>query len=177
MAPNIILVDENDNITGRCEKLSAHQCGKLHRAFSIFILNSKNELLIQQRAFQKYHSGGLWSNTCCSHFTSGKNLRKQANKRLIEEMQIHSSLKWIFNYRYSVLFENSLKENELVYAYLGFSNENPVPDPKEINDWKWIDIDSLKEDMISFANKYSFWFKYSFDDFIKSINAYLNNPF
>jgi isopentenyl-diphosphate delta-isomerase len=168
MTKNVILVDELDNITGYCEKLLTHQSGKLHRAFSVFIVNSKKELLIQKRAFSKYHSGGLWSNTCCSHFTSDIELEKQVEVRLYQEMGISISLKWIFNYRYHVTFENGLQENEIAYSYLGFSDESPVSDPSEVDEWKYIDVCFLKDDMIRFPEKYTFWFKYSFDDFLRN---------
>ena len=97
MKINVIVVDENDKITNRCEKLLAHRMGFLHRAFSVFIVNSRKELLLQKRALPKYHSGGLWSNTCCGHFLSGTKKEHQAEKRLQEEMGIHCQLKWIFN--------------------------------------------------------------------------------
>jgi isopentenyl-diphosphate delta-isomerase len=168
MTQNVILVDEFDNITGHCEKLLVHQYGKLHRAFSVFVVNSKGELLIQQRALDKYHSGGLWSNTCCSHFTSGEKLESQVEQRLEEEMGIKTKLKWIFNYRYRVTFENGLQENEIAYSYLGLSDENPLPNQEEVKDWKWINIDFLKDDLNNSPTKYSFWFKYSFDSFSRN---------
>ncbi len=166
---NIILIDEKDNITGYNEKSLVHREGLLHRAFSIFILNSKKELLIQQRKHDKYHSGGLWSNTCCGHFTSGIDMVKQAEKRLHEEMGIHCQLNWIFNYRYSVLLNNGLKENELVYAYSGFCDENPLPDREEVNDWRWVNLISLKEDQNQNPQQYTFWFTYSFNDLYSNI--------
>lgn len=169
MPPKIILIDESDNITGYSEKLEAHQEGKLHRAFSAFILNSKNELLIQQRAFQKYHSGGLWSNTCCGHFINEKDTEEQAEKRLFEEMSIKTRLKRVFNYRYSALMDNGLIENEFVYSYLGFSEDDPVNDPNEVNDWKWIELKILKKTLIQYPEIFTYWFRYSFDDFLKSL--------
>ncbi len=167
MESKIILMDENDNITGMATKLSVHQQGLLHRAFSVFVLNSKNELLLQQRSFHKYHSGGLWSNTCCSHFTSAEDPEKQAEKRLLEEMGIKTKLKKIFTYRYSVLFENGLTENEIVYAYLGYYKGHPLPDMEEVNAWRWMNLEMLKEDMKNTPDNYTFWFKFSLSEFLE----------
>jgi len=165
----LLVIDEQDEIKNFCDKLIVHYRGMLHRAFSVFIFNEKNELLMQQRALHKYHSGGLWSNTCCSHFTSGKNLYEQAEKRLFEEMGINCQLNWIFNYRYKVSFENGLTENELVYTYFGFSNALPLPAKEEVSDWRWVDIILLQKEIKSSPDKYTYWFKFVLDDFVKAI--------
>jgi len=169
MSSKIILIDESDHITGYSEKLQAHQEGKLHRAFSVFILNSKNELLIQQRSLQKYHSGGLWSNTCCGHFSTEENQEAQAEQRLMEEMGVKTNLMWIYNYSYKTQFENGLIENELVYAYLGLYDGNPSPDPQEAENWRWINIEKLITEMQHKPEEFTYWFKFAFDNFNKAL--------
>lgn len=169
---NIIVIDEKDKIIGFKDKMTVHKTGLLHRAFSVFIMNSKNELLIQQRALNKYHSAGLWSNTCCSHFVSEKNEGEQAEKRLKEEMGIASRLRWIFNYRYTVKLDNDLIENEIVYAYLGFSDEVPHPDKEEVHEWKYIQIRVLLKDMKKQPDTYTYWFKFAMREFAEKFKNF-----
>jgi len=169
MAQKLILIDEYDNVTGYCEKLSTHKKGNLHRAFSVYILNSKNELLIQQRTITKYHSGGLWSNTCCGHFTSEKNMEAQAEQRLMEEMGVKTNLRWIFNYSYKTQFKNGLIENELVYTYLGSYDNDPLPNCEEVENWKWIQLEELSKEMYQQPEIFTYWFKFAFDYFNKAI--------
>src|SRR4030042_2763439 len=124
----IILVDENDREIGTEEKLKTHEQGKLHRAFSIFVFNSKGELLLQRRAKGKYHSGGLWTNTCCSHPREGEKLEEAVHRRLKQEMGLDCPLKEAFSFIYKVRFENGLFEHELDHVFIGRVDGKPVPD-------------------------------------------------
>jgi isopentenyl-diphosphate delta-isomerase len=154
----LILVDENDKEVGEEEKLKAHLEGKRHRAFSILIFNSKGELLLQQRARGKYHSGSLWSNTCCSHPEPGKDLKDEAEKRLKEEMGIEADLREVFSLSYNVKVGN-LVENEIDHVFVGEFDGEPQPSPEEAEDWKWISLDNLEKDIQDNPEKYTPWFK------------------
>jgi len=153
----IILVDESDNPTGTIEKLKAHQLGLLHRAFSIFILNNRGDLLLQKRAKAKYHSPGLWSNACCSHPTT-KNIQKEAQKRLHQEMGIKCSLEEIFSFIYMVKVGN-LTENEFDHVFIGHYNGNVKINKKEAEDYKWLSFENLKNDITQNPQNYTEWFK------------------
>lgn len=155
----LILVDENDNEIGLKDKLSAHQEGLLHRAFSIFIFNSGNELLLQQRADGKYHSGGLWSNTCCSHPNNIESFSETISRRLKEEMGIESEVEFQFKFLYHTPFENGLMEHEMDYVYFGKSDEKPHPDSSEVKSWKYISLEALNEDISSNPQNYSVWLR------------------
>jgi isopentenyl-diphosphate delta-isomerase len=154
----VILVDRKNREIGIEEKLKAHQEGKLHRSFSIFVFNKNGELLIQRRAKSKYHSGGLWSNTCCSHPRPGKNLIREAKRRLKEEMEIKCDLKEIFSFYYKVKV-GKLIEHEFDHVFFGKFDKNPKPDLKEAEDWKWIKLRDLKKDVKKNPSKYTVWFK------------------
>ena len=161
----VILVDENDNQVGVMPKLEAHQKGLLHRAFSVFIFNSKYELLLQKRASSKYHSGGLWTNTCCSHPREGEEILDAANRRLIEEMGIDTSLRKVHDFIYKAELDNNLTEHEFDHVLYGIYNEDPIINKDEADDFKWIDMDSLNEDIKTNGNNYTIWFKIAFDYF------------
>ena len=154
----VILVDEKDNPVGAGEKLKTHQEGRLHRAFSIFVFNSKGELLLQKRAKGKYHSGGLWTNTCCSHPEPGRNLKAEAEKRLQEEMGFTCDLKEISSFIYKADL-GGLIEHEFDHVFLGKFDGNPKPDNREAEDWKWISLTELKQDIKDNPDKYTYWFK------------------
>ena len=162
----VILVDENDNEIGTEEKMKAHQEGKLHRAFSIFIFNSKGELLLQKRAKSKYHSGGLWSNTCCSHPMPGEALEKTVHRRLIEEMGFDCELKEIFSFTYKAKFDNGLIEHEYDHVFIGKFDGKPTPNPEEVDEWKWIDVEELKKGIQENPDNYTYWLKASIDKII-----------
>ena len=162
---NVILVDENDNQVGLMPKLEAHQKGLLHRAFSIFIFNSKYELLLQKRASSKYHSGGLWTNTCCSHPREGEDTLDAANRRLIEEMGIETSLRKVHDFIYKAELDNDLTEHEFDHVLYGIYNEDPIINEDEADDFKWIDMDSLNEDIKKNRDNYTIWFKIAFEYF------------
>ncbi|MDO8601161.1 MAG: isopentenyl-diphosphate Delta-isomerase [bacterium] len=154
----VILVDKKDNIVGVGEKLKVHREGKLHRCFSIFIFNKKGEMLLQKRAKSKYHSGGLWSNACCSHPRSDKKTEDEARKRLKEEMGISCKLKEVFSFIYKANLGN-LIEHEFDHVFRGKFDGNPSPDEKEADGWKWISLKDLKEDVKENPEKYTAWFK------------------
>ena len=145
----VILVDKNDNQVGLMPKLEAHEKGILHRAFSVFIFNSKYELLLQKRASSKYHSGGLWTNTCCSHQREGENSIEAGKRRLLEEMGFETELKIITSFIYKVEFENGLTEHELDYLLIGKFLKSPVINKQEVADWKWMKIELIADDIKS----------------------------
>jgi len=160
MLEQIILVDKEDNPMGFCEKMKAHKEGKLHRAFSIFIFNSEKDLLIQQRAKLKYHSGGLWSNTCCSHHRFGETLDEAIHRRLKEEMGFDCELKEIFSFIYKTEFKDiNLFEHELDHVYIGNYNGEIVVNFLEVEDYKWISKNALLKDIDLNSEKYTYWFK------------------
>ena len=161
----VILVDENDNQVGVMPKLEAHQKGLLHRAFSVFIFNSKYELLLQKRASSKYHSGGLWTNTCCSHPREGEEILDAANRRLIEEMGIETSLRKVHDFIYKAELDNDLTEHEFDHVLYGIYNEDPIINKDEADDFKWIDMNSLNEDIKTNGDNYTIWFKIAFEYF------------
>ena len=161
----VILVDENDNQVGVMPKLEAHQKGLLHRAFSVFIFNSKYELLLQKRASSKYHSGGLWTNTCCSHPREGEEILDAAKRRLIEEMGIDTSLRKVHDFIYKAELDNDLTEHEFDHVLYGIYNEDPIINKDEADDFKWIDMDSLNEDIKTNGDNYTIWFKIAFEYF------------
>ena len=162
---NVILVNEQDEQIGLMPKLEAHEKAVLHRAFSVFILNSKNEIMLQQRAHHKYHSPLLWTNTCCSHQRAGETNIQAGSRRLFEEMGFKAELKELFHFIYKAPFDNGLTEHELDHVMIGYYNEDPVINPDEVEDWKWMGIDAVKADMISFPEQYTVWFKIIFDEF------------
>ncbi|MCI9843921.1 isopentenyl-diphosphate Delta-isomerase [Flavobacterium pectinovorum] len=162
---NVILVNQNDEQIGLMPKLEAHEKAVLHRAFSVFILNSKNEIMLQQRAHQKYHSPLLWTNTCCSHQREGETNVEAGSRRLFEEMGFSAELKELFHFIYKAPFDNGLTEHELDHVMIGYYNEKPVINPEEVEDWKWMKIEDIKEDIEKQPEIYTVWFKIIFDEF------------
>lgn len=167
---NVILVDENDNQVGLMPKLEAHQKGLLHRAFSVFIFNKDYKLLLQKRALSKYHSGGLWTNTCCSHPREDEDILDAANRRLYEEMGIKTSLRKVYDFIYKAELDNNLIENEFDHVFYGLYDGNPTLNPNEASDFKWIDMHSLNLDIKDNPQDYTVWFKIAFDYFYKYLN-------
>ena len=161
----VILVNELDQQIGLMPKLEAHEKAVLHRAFSVFVLNDKNEIMLQQRAYQKYHSPLLWTNTCCSHQREGESNIQAGNRRLFEEMGFSTELKELFHFIYKAPFDNGLTEHELDHVMIGYYNEYPVINPEEVEDWKWMKIEAVKNDMILNPTIYTVWFKIIFDEF------------
>lgn len=166
----VILVDKNDKEIGFDEKLKAHQNGgKLHRAFSIFIFNSKKELLLQKRAQGKYHSALLWTNTCCSHPRPAEVLSAAAHRRLKEEMGFDCDLSEKFSFIYKVDLENGLSENEFDHVFFGKFDVEPKPNPKEADSWQWIGLEELKQDIKQNPEKYTYWLKLSLNKIIEYV--------
>ena len=161
----VILVDTDDNPIGTMNKMEAHEKAVLHRAFSVFILNDKNEVMLQQRAAHKYHSPLLWTNTCCSHQRVGETNIEAGKRRLFEEMGFTAELKELFHFIYKAPFDNGLTEHELDHVMIGYSNQNPVINPEEVESWKWMSIEAIKADMMDNPNAYTVWFKIIFDEF------------
>ncbi len=159
MKQPVVLVDENNRKIGVAEKIKAHKEGQLHRAFSIFVFNSKNELLLQQRAKTKYHSGGLWSNTVCSHPRPDETYQQAVHRRLKEEMGFDCPLKKAFCFIYKSCFQNGLIENEYDCVFIGRFNGKPKPDSEEIMNYKWIPVKELKHDITRNPGKYTVWLK------------------
>jgi isopentenyl-diphosphate Delta-isomerase len=166
---NIILVNENDEPIGASEKLEAHQLGKLHRAFSIFIFNSKGELLLQKRASSKYHSGGLWSNTCCSHPRVNEDTLSAAHRRLQEEMGLDCDLKEVHKFVYKIKFDNGLTEYEYDHVLVGKSDEAPKLNLEEVEDWKWVKLSQLCEDVKNNPENFTSWLKICLNDVLSKI--------
>ena len=161
----VILVDKNDNQVGLMPKLEAHEKGVLHRAFSIFIFNSKYELLLQKRASSKYHSGGLWTNTCCSHPREGEDILDAANRRLDEEMGIKTSLRKVYDFIYKAELDNQLTEHEFDHVFYGVFDNDPILNKDEAEDFKWVDMETLNNDIIKNEENYTVWFKIAFEYF------------
>ena len=161
----VILVDKNDNQVVLMPKLEAHEKGVLHRAFSIFIFNSKYELLLQKRASSKYHSGGLWTNTCCSHPREGEDILDAANRRLDEEMGIKTSLRKVYDFIYKAELDNQLTEHEFDHVFYGVFDNDPILNKEEAEDFKWVDMETLNNDIIKDEDNYTVWFKIAFEYF------------
>ena len=161
----VILVDKNDKQVGLMPKLEAHKKGVLHRAFSIFIFNSKYELLLQKRASSKYHSGGLWTNTCCSHPREGEDILDAANRRLDEEMGIKTSLRKVYDFIYKAELDNQLTEHEFDHVFYGVCDNDPILNKNEAEDFKWVDMETLNNDIIKNEDNYTVWFKIAFEYF------------
>jgi isopentenyl-diphosphate delta-isomerase len=162
---NVILVNENDEQIGLMPKLEAHEKAVLHRAFSVFVLNSKNEIMLQQRALLKYHSPLLWTNTCCSHQREGETNIQAGSRRLYEEMGFKTDLKELFHFIYKAPFDNGLTEHELDHVMIGYYDDQPTINPEEVESWKWMKIEDVKNDMEQQPDLYTVWFKIIFDEF------------
>ncbi|MEO0469588.1 MAG: isopentenyl-diphosphate Delta-isomerase [Bacteroidota bacterium] len=154
----VVLVDNKDNPIGRMEKLAAHEQGLLHRAFSIFVFNQQHELLLQQRALHKYHSAGLWSNTCCSHPYPDNPIETDLHDRLQFEMGMDCPLEFGFSFIYQCNLEKGLVEHELDHVYIGYSDTPPQPNPDEVMDWRWINQADLRREIIEHPERFTFWF-------------------
>ncbi|HKC67065.1 MAG TPA: isopentenyl-diphosphate Delta-isomerase [Bacteroidia bacterium] len=158
-AEYVVLVDEQDKELGTMEKMQAHVEGKLHRAVSVFIFNSKHELLLQKRADEKYHSAGLWTNTCCSHPRPDEAPEPAAHRRLKEEMGLTCNLKFAFTFIYKAHLDNNLTEHEFDYVYIGTTDNVPKQNPAEVADYKYISVNELDTDIKQHPAKYTEWFK------------------
>ncbi len=159
----VILVDEQDNPIGLMEKMEAHRKALLHRAFSVFVFNDKGELMLQQRAEEKYHSPLLWTNTCCSHQRDKETNIEAGKRRLKEEMGFVCELKNIFSFVYKAPFDNGLTEHEFDHVMIGFYNEYPKINEKEVNDFKWVLLEDIKNNIQQNPQEYTEWFKIIFN--------------
>jgi isopentenyl-diphosphate Delta-isomerase len=155
----VILVDERDNVIGSMEKMEAHRQGKLHRAFSVILFNSAGEMLLQKRAKNKYHSAGLWTNTCCSHPLPGENIENAAARRLKEEMGIDVRPNYAYKFIYKAHLDQNLTEHELDHVFIGKYDGEPKMNSDEVDDWKFVKIEWLKEDIKNNPSHYTEWFK------------------
>lgn len=156
---------------GLLDKTTVHKTGVLHRAFSVFIFNSMGFMMLQQRAMSKYHSPGLWSNTCCSHPRKGEKTMEACSRRLIEEMGLKCTLSFAFSFTYRAQLENGLIENEFDHVYFGYTDRIPKPDPQEVMDWKYISIKELQKDISARPENYTEWLKICFAKVVEHFNA------
>lgn len=154
----VILVDRHDRDIGTAEKLEAHRKGWLHRAFSVFVFNSEGQLLLQQRHPAKYHSGGLWSNTCCSHPRPGEPVDAAAHRRLREEMGIACALERISHFVYKTALDDDLYEHEVDHVLVGTFDGDPTPSRYEVSDWRWADVAALRRELDAHPDRFTHWF-------------------
>ncbi len=174
MLDHVILVDTHDNQIGTEEKLTAHQKGLLHRAFSIFIFNHEGKMLIHQRAFSKYHSGGLWTNACCSHPRPGESLEDSTHRRLREELGFDCSLQKMFHFTYKVnLANDGLFEHEFDHVFFGSFDGIINPNPDEIATVAWVTLEDLTADIKLQPERYTYWFLASFDKVLAYAQDYI----
>ena len=166
----VIVVNEKDEKIGLMPKLEAHKKAVLHRAFSVFIFNSKNELMLQQRAAHKYHSPLLWTNTCCSHQRDGESNKEAGSRRLKEEMGFTTSLREVTSFIYKAPFDNGLTEHEFDHVMVGYYENDPTINMEEVESWKWMPLETVKEDIVTQPELYTAWFKIIFDKYYKHLN-------
>jgi isopentenyl-diphosphate delta-isomerase len=165
----VVLVDEHNNQTGIMEKQEAHQKALLHRAFSVFVFNNQNELLLQQRALTKYHSGGLWTNTCCSHPRPGEDTLAAAHRRLKEEMGFDCDLSEKFSFIYQTPFDNGLSEHELDFVFTGMFNNPPQPNADEVAAFRWISLPELEKEVAEYPEHFTIWFKIILKEYLEHL--------
>ena len=156
---HVILVDEFDNVVGTMEKLEAHQKGILHRAFSILLFNSKGEVLLQKRSSAKYHSGGLWTNTCCSHPLPEERIEDATRRKLQQEMGIEAAMEFSFKFIYNAQLDKNLIEHEYDHVFTGTFDGTPILNRDEVEEWKFMDLKSLQNDIQQNPELYTYWFK------------------
>jgi len=166
----VILVDNNDNKIGLMPKLEAHEKGILHRAFSVFIFNNDGELMLQRRALTKYHSPGLWTNTCCSHQRDGETNIISGKRRLNEEMGFDTELFEKTSFIYKAKFDNGLTEHEFDHVLVGSYNHSPIINSIEVDSWKWMSMENVKKDIKDHPDNYTAWFKIIFKKYYKYIS-------
>ena len=165
MEEQVILVNEKDEPIGLMGKMEAHEKELRHRAFSVFVFNSKQEVLLQQRAACKYHSPNLWTNTCCSHPRAGETNQQAGERRLQEEMGLQVPLQEVFSFIYKAPFDNGLTEHEYDHVLIGYSDAQPQINPEEVASWKWLSLEAIKEDILQAPERYTAWFKIIFEEF------------
>lgn len=165
----VILVDEHNRQTGLMEKQEAHEKALLHRAFSVFVFNKRNELLLQQRSLAKYHSGGLWTNTCCSHPRPDETTLDAAHRRLKDEMGFDCELEERFHFIYQVTLGNGLSEHELDFVYTGHFNGVPLINTNEVQAFRWLPMDQVIADVNEHPARYTVWFRIILDKYLESL--------
>ena len=164
----VVLVNERDEEVGVREKLQAHLDGTLHRAISVFLFNDEGDLLLQQRHPDKYHSGGLWSNTCCSHPRPDEPIEAAAQRRLQEEMGVVCDLQRVFGFVYRSKLDLHLYEHEYDHVFVGLFNGTPAPNQAEVTSWRWATTDALRKDVAEHPDWYTYWFRLVLDRVLKS---------
>jgi len=162
MEQQVILVDKEDRQIGIMEKMEAHRTGKLHRAFSIFIFDEEGKMLLHKRAFNKYHSGGLWTNACCSHPMPGETTDAAALRRLKEEMGFETDLSPMFHFTYEAKFDNGLTEHEYDHVFYGKYSGDIKPNKDEVIDYAFMPMSEIREEITSNPQKYTAWFRIAF---------------
>jgi len=162
MMTEVILVNENDEPVGTMEKIAAHRKALLHRAFSVFIFNRKGEMLLQQRASNKYHSPNLWTNACCSHPMPDEETIDAAHRRLMEELGFDTELEHAFSFIYKTPFDNGLTEHELDHVFIGYYDGIVNPDDNEVRDFTYMKTAAIRESMNIHNHKYTSWFRIAF---------------
>lgn len=171
MEEQVILVNEQDEQLGLMPKMEAHEKASLHRAFSVFIFNGKGELLLQQRAKEKYHSPLLWTNTCCSHQRNGESNIEAGKRRLWEEMGFECDLKEVFWFVYKAAFDNGLTEHELDHVMVGYYNNDPVINRQEVESFQWMQMEDVEKDIAQNPEKYTEWFKIIFTESFEKLTG------
>lgn len=167
MIENVVLVNFADEEIGLMEKMQAHKEARLHRAFSVFLWNDKNELLLQQRQLDKYHCGGLWTNTCCSHPRVGETLTQAVARRLQEELHIVCETEWMYSFIYKADLGDGLYEHEFDHVFFGRFSEPINPNPQEVLDWKYVSIADIQKDLALNTAQYTPWFKIIFAEVMR----------
>jgi len=166
----VVLVNKLDSPVGEMEKMEAHEKAVLHRAFSIFVFNDRDELMLQQRALSKYHSPGLWTNTCCSHPRPGEDLLDAGHRRLVEEMGFDCEIEKIFDFIYKAALDKGLTEHEYDHVIFGRYNDNPSINPEEVAAWKWMNMDDIADEINTDPENFTIWFRIAFDRVYKYLN-------
>ncbi len=169
----VVLVNENGEKIELMEKIEAHEKALLHKAFSVFVFNDKGELMLQQRAKHKYHSPLLWTNTCCSHQRDGEENIQAGKRRLQEEMGFVCELEEVFSFIYKAPFDNGLTEHELDYVMVGYYNDNPKINLDEVEAYKWMRLEDVKQDIEDNPNNYTAWFKIIFEKSYNEIQKFV----
>jgi len=172
----INLVDAAGNRVGSMERMAVHRAGALHEAFSIFIMNSRGEMMLQKRSRRKYHSAGLWSNACCGHPRPGESVESAASRRLMEEMGVDCELRKLFEFVYRVDFNNGLTEHEYDHVLVGIFDGEPILNSEEVEETRWIEPDALRQEIDSHSEQYTYWFKASVDKVFRHLKDVDGQP-
>jgi isopentenyl-diphosphate delta-isomerase len=178
MSDSVVLVDTNDRPLGTADKLEAHHQGWLHRAFSVFVFDAEGRLLLQQRNGEKYHSGGLWSNTCCSHPLPGEAVADATQRRMVEEMGFTCAVERAFGFTYRAEVGDNLQEHEYDHVFIGYTDTAPAisPNPAEVSDWRWTDPHGLRADVAAHPERYTVWFRMVLDRTLEAAQARVASP-